>query len=547
VHPANKPFARRRSRNWVLRLFAIAGLMTGMLGSGDIQANPSTFEFSAPNPGWVVALKNGQPLTDFAGDALGARDIVGNAANPMLYIASDATHLYFRLRLDSDPLQNVTNFKAVGWGCLINTDGNQQTFEYSTIVDGANNPDTISFYKNMVTTTPNGVADPPDAPAISFVQSPLTAGIGHAQVVTAPSMFGGDPDYFMQWAIEWTPLVAAGFNPANPTNYNCGSANSNTLGADCSGSAFCPGLDTQFTDSITCGPLGCAICGDGQKGANEGCDDGNQTNGDGCNDVCRLELGQPCAAASVACASGFCDPAGDICACETHADCPVGQFCSVTPNPNVCVMGGCGNDILEANEGCDDGNTTPGDGCNAVCLKELGQTCVTNIVCVSGFCDPDGNVCVCDETADCPLSNLCNVVAVPNACVAPGCGNNVLEVDESCDDGNTTPNDGCDMFCLFELGQPCAGNSNLCASGLCDTPDNFCACDDSEDCPNGQSCNLALTPNQCVPFGCGNGLLGTNEGCDDGNLINGDGCNASCSEGIRATLCFRARLCQRIL
>jgi cysteine-rich repeat protein len=284
----------------------------------------------------------------------------------------------------------------------------------------------------MVTTTPNGVADPPDAPAISFVQSPLTAGIGHAQVVTAPSMFGGDPDYFMQWAIEWTPLVAAGFNPANPTNYNCGSANSNTLGADCSGSAFCPGLDTQFTDSITCGPLGCAICGDGQKGANEGCDDGNQTNGDGCNDVCRLELGQPCAAASVACASGFCDPAGDICACETHADCPVGQFCSVTPNPNVCVMGGCGNDILEANEGCDDGNTTPGDGCNAVCLKELGQTCVTNIVCVSGFCDPDGNVCVCDETADCPLSNLCNVVAVPNACVAPGCGNNVLEVDESC-------------------------------------------------------------------------------------------------------------------
>jgi cysteine-rich repeat protein len=27
---------------------------------------------------------------------------------------------------------------------------------------------------------------------------------------------------------------------------------------------------------------------------------------------------------------------------------------------------------------------------------------------------------------------------------------------------------------------------------------------------------------------CGDGFLGPNEGCDDGNLIDGDGCSANC-------------------
>ncbi len=528
MHPVIKPFARRHSRHWALRLFATTGLITGMLQCGDVQANPSTFTFPAPNPGWVVALNNGQPVTDVEGDTPGARDIVGDAANPMLYIASDATHLYFRLRIDSDPLQNATNFGPFGWGCLINTDSNQQTFEFSTIVDGVNNPDTIFFYKNTVTTTSNDPADAPDTPAISSVQSPLTAAVGHARVVSAPSMFGGDGDFFLQWAIDLAPMIAAGFNPANPASYYCGSANSNTLGADCSGGAICGGLDTEFSDPITCGTLGCAICGDGQKGASEGCDDGNQTSGDGCNSVCLVELGQPCAGVSTACASGFCDPAGDICACDTNGDCLAGQFCNTTSNPNLCVMPGCGNNVLEAGEGCDDGNTTPGDGCNAVCLNELGQTCVINTVCASGFCDPDGNACACNQTADCPVPNLCNVVAAPNACVAPGCGNNVIEVGEGCDDGNTMAGDGCDAICLLERGQPCAGNNNSCASGFCDPSAGFCACDDDGDCPNGQSCNLLLNPNQCVPAGCGNGTIDAGEGCDDGNLNNGDGCNAQC-------------------
>ncbi|MFS8065028.1 MAG: hypothetical protein ACMG6S_01525 [Byssovorax sp.] len=155
---------------------------------------PATFAFISPNPGWVPALLVGTPVDDPAGDIQGPRDIVGDAANPMLFIASDATHLYLRLRLNGDPTQTPTNFTPFGWGCFIDTDNDTTTYEISTIVDGVANPDQISFFKNTVTATPNSPDDAPDLPAVSIVSAPLTAAIGHARVVSAPSMPGrGNP------------------------------------------------------------------------------------------------------------------------------------------------------------------------------------------------------------------------------------------------------------------------------------------------------------------------------------------------------------------
>lgn len=538
VYPFAKSLPKRRFRMWGTRLLAAAGLAASLCSVGDVRATPATFTFPGPNPGWVIARNGGLPIVDTEGDAPTARDIVGDATHPALFIASDATHLYFRLRLDVDPRQNATNIGPFGWGCLINTDSDLTTYEYSTIVDGVNNPDSIYFYKNTTTSTVNSPADAPDLPPITIVGDPLTMAVGHAQVVpVTPGSFGDngnvDNDFFMDWAIELAPAMLAGFNPANPANYYCGSANNGTnIGTDCTGTlpngTGCGPLNVIFTDPIACGPLGCAICGDGQKGAAEGCDDGNRLDGDGCNSVCLLELGRPCAGVNSGCASGFCDPTGNICACDANADCPMGKLCSVAPNPNICVDPGCGNAIVEAGEGCDDGNTSGGDGCNAVCLKEIGQTCGANVVCASGYCDPDGSICACDQNADCPLPNVCNVIATPNACVAPGCGNQVVETGEGCDDGNTSNGDGCNNNCLREIGEPCAGANNVCASGFCDPAGNLCQCNEDTDCPGGFSCDVGLTPNQCVPTGCGDGSEGVGEGCDDGNLNNGDGCNAQC-------------------
>ena len=63
----------------------------------------------------------------------------------------------------------------------------------------------------------------------------------------------------------------------------------------------------------------------------------------------------------------------------------------------------------------------------------------------------------------------------------PECGNNAIEVTETCDDGNTDNFDGCDENCIEEL--------------------------------------------------CGNGVIQTHlsENCDDGNTDNSDGCSSSCA------------------
>src|SRR5204862_480866 len=162
--------------------------------------------------------------------------------------------------------------------------------------------------------------------------------------------------------------------------------------------------------------------------------DGNLSSGDGCNAQCLRELGQPCTV-SAQCASGFCDPAGNVCSCDQNGDCPPGQLCNTSATPNVCVAPGCGNGVLEpATEGDDDG--------------------------------------------DCPRGQVCNVFAAPNQCVPAGCGNGVVEAGEGCDDGNQDPGDGCSAQCLRELGQPCTLSAQ-CQSGFCDPAGNLCACDDN--------------------------------------------------------------------
>ncbi len=42
------------------------------------------------------------------------------------------------------------------------------------------------------------------------------------------------------------------------------------------------------------------------------------------------------------------------------------------------------------------------------------------------------------------------------------CGDGVLDMDESCDDGNTAPGDGCDGQCSIEIGWGCRGEPSLC-------------------------------------------------------------------------------------
>jgi cysteine-rich repeat protein len=125
----------------------------------------------------------------------------------------------------------------------------------------------------------------------------------------------------------------------------------------------------------------------------------------------------------------------------------------------------CGNNIVEAPETCDDGNTTSGDGCSEICQIEL-----------TGVCG--------DGTLNRPA--------------------------EECDDGNVVAGDGCDATCMHEM----------CGDGVVDP---------LEECDDGNTVLLDGCDNSCfIEAVCGDGVVQGGEECDDGNTIDDDSCNNMC-------------------
>lgn len=289
--------------------------------------------------------------------------------------------------------------------------------------------------------------------------------------------------------------------PGEACDDGTGPAGANT------GSAACD-LDCLITTGESCnfanpgleGALGCAsgicnvgtvpavcaaanVCGNGalEAGNGEFCDDGNTDPGEGCQGACLIELSYPCA---------------DISACEPGAICdPVDGICEPVDT--------CGNGNREAGEGCDDGNTTPGDGCDSSCLLEDGEDCNALTPGVTGSASCQSGVCQSDV---CVSSNTC--------------GNGALEAGEGCDDGSGSPGGTglgsalCTVDCRLKNGVPCntdlAGvtGASSCVSGVCDATETTPTCEAVDS--------------------CGNSVVETGEGCDDGNTTPGDGCDSSC-------------------
>ncbi|MFL5320319.1 MAG: InlB B-repeat-containing protein, partial [Myxococcaceae bacterium] len=203
-------------------------------------------------------------------------------------------------------------------------------------------------------------------------------------------------------------------------------------------SGACSGTSSTCTVTMTQAQTVTATfttCGNSTLEAGEGCDDGNFNNGDGCDSSCKIETGIACNAnpsgstGSSSCASGICD--------------------STSGAPGVCEAANrCGNSVLETGEGCDDGNVTSGDGCNASCKIETSRACNANSAGVTGSSSCASNIC--DTTS-----------GAPGTCeAANSCGNSVLESGEGCDDGNVTSGDGCNSSCKIETSRACNANSS---------------------------------------------------------------------------------------
>ncbi|MEK6853241.1 MAG: myxococcus cysteine-rich repeat containing protein [Nanoarchaeota archaeon] len=128
------------------------------------------------------------------------------------------------------------------------------------------------------------------------------------------------------------------------------------------------------------------------------------------------------------------------------------------------------------------------------------------------------------------------------------CGDGIVdETTEQCDDGNVVNGDGCSSTCQTELQVQCIdsdGGLNPSAKGIVTGGfpsqqfDDACEGDgyvqewyclnnlpdeQSLTCPSGSTCQGGA----CRVV-CGNGVVNSNEQCDDGNVVNGDGCSATC-------------------
>ncbi len=173
-----------------------------------------------------------------------------------------------------------------------------------------------------------------------------------------------------------------------------------------------------------------------------------------------------------------------------------------------------------------------GDDSNGSCQAE----CTDGLIHPDESCD-DGNGVPGDGCSDFCLEEAgWTCTGEPSVCT-PNCGNGALDEDEACDDAGTASDDGCDEVCQVEDGWTCTGEPSLCSldcsNGSVDTGE---ACDDgnpasgdgcSDDCTVEPGYECTGEPSTCT-FVCGNGSFDSGETCDDNNAIGGDGCSGFC-------------------
>jgi cysteine-rich repeat protein len=286
-------------------------------------------------------------------------------------------------------------------------------------------------------------------------------------------------------------------------------------------------------------------CGNSVVEGTEECDDGNSVAGDGCEEDCTFS----CVDATD-CDDGLVCNGDETCnasnACEAGTpppdatDCGGGMVC----RSGTCAMPVCGNSIVEGTEQCDDGDSTEGDGCDNDCTF----SCAMDAECNDG--ESCNGIETCNTTThqctnppnlangtDCGGGNVCN----GGACVAPNCGNTIVEGTEQCDDGNATNGDGCDNDCTFSCTTAAdCSDGNLCnGAESCTLATHTCTAGTAA--ANGTVCDRDGMPGTrdicrsgtCSASRCGDmfvdDMMGGTEDCDDGNGVNGDGCDNDCS------------------
>ncbi|MCA9529215.1 MAG: DUF4215 domain-containing protein, partial [Myxococcales bacterium] len=208
------------------------------------------------------------------------------------------------------------------------------------------------------------------------------------------------------------------------------------------------------------------------------CDPGYRVAGDACLDVDECAMHHGGCAATEVCVNEVGAP--------NRCDCRPGYTRAADDGP--CQVR-CGDGVLGPAEGCDDGNTDDGDGCDARCRITPGYACAqpngddAPSVCTQTCGDGEVDLFAGERCDDGAANSDTAPGACRTSCAPARCGDGVVDPGESCDDG--------------------ARNSDT-APGACRT--------------------------SCMPARCGDGVVDPGERCDDGAGASPDACTAACPD-----------------
>jgi cysteine-rich repeat protein len=236
----------------------------------------------------------------------------------------------------------------------------------------------------------------------------------------------------------------------------------------------------------------------------------------------------------------------------------------------------CGDGVVGPGEGCDDSAATNGDGCSSACQVEAGYQCAgapsscsllpgagctLPIAASDGFAFTGSNIAQFGDLLDLTSPTCADVAGSPNrspeivfaidllagqtleitehgtldtviqvlgtACGASSCLANRSDPDTT-GASFVAPSTGTYYVAVESYAQSPSPSDTFdvrfaitrCGNGVVEA---FEACDDG-DAIEGNGCDT-----NCTVSACGNGILAGTEACDDGGTQSGNGCSATCS------------------
>jgi len=239
------------------------------------------------------------------------------------------------------------------------------------------------------------------------------------------------------------------------------------------------------------------------------------------------------------------------CFVGVDTDCTTdGNICDPTEPASCVAPSVCGDGVIEGSETCDDTNVVAGDGCSDVCVLEAGWVCTGSpTVCVP-TCAPlaaarvlnCASGMVSGDTADgtTAVSEYeCETFTYPsNEEVWAFTNEMATDVDVRIVATRGTSTRDADLYVLeadstVSCGEAACADSSTGTSGtetvdfVATAGENFFVAYDIYNAPVATT-DYTLTVT-CTPRVCGDGTRAASEGCDDANVVAGDGCSATCT------------------